>query len=65
LLTGIVNCPSITVDGRLLDVPGYDPATGVLFDPLGVSLPSRRLRTAREPTLSQWSREWGQQRSEQ
>ena len=39
LLTGIVNCPSITVDGHLLDIPGYDPATGVLFDPLGVSFP--------------------------
>ncbi len=39
VLAGIVNCPSITVDGRLLDKPGYDPATGMLYDPLGVSFP--------------------------
>ncbi len=39
LLAGIVNCPSIAVDGRLLDQPGYDPVTGVLYDPLGVSFP--------------------------
>ena len=38
-LSGIVNCPSITIDGRVLDKPGYDPATGVLYDPLGVSFP--------------------------
>jgi putative DNA primase/helicase len=38
-LSGIVNCPSITVDGRVLDKPGYDPATGTLYDQLGVSFP--------------------------
>jgi hypothetical protein len=39
ILTGIVNCPSISFDGELLDQPGYDPATGVLFDLLGVQFP--------------------------
>jgi putative DNA primase/helicase len=39
IITGIVNCPSIEVDGTLLDQPGYDEATGVLFDPLGVKFP--------------------------
>ena len=39
VLSGIVNCPSITVDGRVLDKPGYDSATGMLYDPLGVSFP--------------------------
>jgi hypothetical protein len=39
ILTGIVNCPSISSDGELLDQPGYDPATGVLFDPLDVQFP--------------------------
>ena len=38
-LSGIVNCPSITADGQLLDQPGYDPATGMLYDPLGVAFP--------------------------
>jgi putative DNA primase/helicase len=39
VLTGIVNCPSISTDGELLDRPGYDPRTGILFDPLGVTFP--------------------------
>jgi putative DNA primase/helicase len=39
VLTGIVNCPSISTDGQLLDQPGYDPRTGILFDPLGVTFP--------------------------
>ena len=40
VLVGIVNCPSISADGQLLDRPGYDPKTGVLYDPLGVIFPS-------------------------
>lgn len=39
ILAGIVNCPSISVNGELLDRPGYDAATGILFDPLGVNFP--------------------------
>jgi putative DNA primase/helicase len=40
ILTAIANCPSIACDtGELLDKPGYDPSTGILFDPLGVSFP--------------------------
>ena len=48
VLAGIVNCPSITVDGQLLDQPGYDPKTGVLFDPLGVEFPRVPDRTSRQ-----------------
>ena len=39
VLVSVVNCPSISVDGRLLDEPGFDPETGVLYDPCGVSFP--------------------------
>ena len=39
LLAGVFNCPSISADGRLLDQPGYDPATGILYDPGGVAFP--------------------------
>ena len=39
VLVGIFNCPSITAGGQLLDQPGYDPKTGILFDPLGVEFP--------------------------
>src|SRR6185312_17060747 len=38
-LAGVFNCPSISADGRLLDQPGYDPATGILYDPGGVAFP--------------------------
>jgi hypothetical protein len=38
-LIAVTNCPSISASGELLDQPGYDPKTGVLFDPLGVSFP--------------------------
>jgi hypothetical protein len=34
-LTGIVNCPTMRDDGSLLDQPGYDERTGLLFDPQG------------------------------
>jgi hypothetical protein len=40
VLVGIVNCPSISaVDGTLLDEPGFDATTGILFDPQGVRFP--------------------------
>jgi hypothetical protein len=39
VLTGIVNCPSISAAGELLDQRGYDPKAGILFDPLGVTSP--------------------------
>ncbi len=63
VLVGIVNCPSISADGQLLDQPGYDPKTGVLFDPLGVDFPGvpdrrtgARPRTALERASSACSK---------
>jgi hypothetical protein len=38
-LVGLVNCPTIKANGELVEEPGYDPKTGILFDPLGVSFP--------------------------
>lgn len=32
-LAGIVNCPTLRPDGSVLDQPGYDAATGVLYQP--------------------------------
>jgi hypothetical protein len=32
-LTGIANAPTLRPDGSLLDQPGYDPATGLLYIP--------------------------------
>jgi putative DNA primase/helicase len=39
VLSGVVHSPAMRADGSLLTKPGYDPATGLLFDPLGVEFP--------------------------
>ena len=38
-LVGLVNCPTITANGELLAEPGFDPSSGILFDPRGVKFP--------------------------
>jgi hypothetical protein len=38
-LVGIVNCPTIRANGELVTTPGFDAATGILFDPLSVDFP--------------------------
>jgi hypothetical protein len=39
ILSGVVNTPVLRADGSVLDGAGYDQATGLLFDPLGVEFP--------------------------
>lgn len=39
VLSGVVNAPTLRPDGSLLDQPGYDAATGLLYDPRGVEFP--------------------------
>lgn len=48
VLAGIVNAPTLRLDGTILDVPGYDEATGLLFDPAGVVFPKIRPDPRRE-----------------
>lgn len=40
VLTGIINAPTLRADGSLLDQPGYDAATGLLYDPQGRFFPT-------------------------
>lgn len=40
VLTGIINCPTLRADGSILDLPGYDAQTGLLFDPQDVRFPA-------------------------
>jgi putative DNA primase/helicase len=40
LLIGVVNCPQMAADGRILDKPGYDPGTGIFYDPRGAQFPA-------------------------
>jgi hypothetical protein len=39
VLTGLINCPTLREDGSILDQPGYDALTGLLFDPQGERFP--------------------------
>lgn len=39
ILTGIVEAPTLRPDGTVLDQPGYDPHTGILFDAGGMDFP--------------------------
>ena len=39
VVAGVVNTPTMRADGSVLDTPGYDPATGLVFDPLDVAFP--------------------------
>lgn len=48
-LDGVITGPTIRLDGSVLNAPGYDPATRLLFDPLGADVPD--IPTA--PTLEQ------------
>ncbi len=38
-LIGIINAPTLRFDGSILEVPGYDPMTGLLLDTAGASFP--------------------------
>ncbi len=39
VLTGIVGAPTLRRDGSVLDMPGYDALTGILYDPGGIAFP--------------------------
>jgi putative DNA primase/helicase len=40
LLIGVVNCPQMAADGRIVDRPGYDAGTGIFYDPRGANFPA-------------------------
>lgn len=40
VLTGMIISPTLRADGSILDLPGYDPETGLLFDPKGCHFPN-------------------------
>ena len=47
-LTGIIEAPTLREDGSLLDQPGYDDATGLLFDPGDAKFPPIPRRPSRK-----------------
>jgi hypothetical protein len=52
VLTGIINAPTLRADGSILDAPGYDAATGLLFDAQGVKFTSILARPTRDEALA-------------
>jgi putative DNA primase/helicase len=50
-LTAVVNAPLLRSDGSILETPGYDEATGILFDPLGVTFPAVPQTPSQEDAL--------------
>jgi putative DNA primase/helicase len=47
-LTGIIEAPTILPDGTVVDVPGYDQASGLLFDPGETNFPAIPKRPTRK-----------------
>jgi len=45
-LEGVTNSPVLRADGTILDTPGYDPATRLIYEPNGVTFP----KVATKPT---------------
>jgi putative DNA primase/helicase len=39
VLSGVVNTPTMGANGSILDAPGYDDETGLVYDPMGVEFP--------------------------
>lgn len=51
-LLGIVTAPTVRADGSVLDAPGYDPATGLVYDPQGVAFPPIPVAPTRDDALA-------------
>ena len=47
-ITALATCPLLLADGRILDQPGFDKATGIYFDPQGVTFPSVPARPTKD-----------------
>jgi putative DNA primase/helicase len=50
-IAGVITAPLLRADGSLLDRPGYDPATALLFEPCGVRFPQVSASATRQDAL--------------
>lgn len=48
VLSGVVHAPTLRHDGTVIEVPGYDEQTGLLFDARGVTFPPVPAQPTRE-----------------
>lgn len=54
VLTGSINAPTLREDGSILDQPGHDAQTGLLFDPQGERFPLLPREPDRDGALRRW-----------
>jgi len=52
VLTSIATAPVLCPNGRIIDKPGYDPETGVYYDPLGCAFEPVPERPTRDDALT-------------
>jgi hypothetical protein len=52
VLRGIVTAPTLRADGSILQVPGYDTASGLIFEPGGIEFPPVPERPTREDAVA-------------
>jgi hypothetical protein len=52
VLTAVASAPTLRPDGSVLDTPGYDAATGILYDPGGVEFPPVPAEPTRDDALA-------------
>lgn len=51
-LLGLIEAPTLRSDGSILDRPGYDDETGLLYDPHGVTFPSIPGKPSQEDAIA-------------
>ena len=51
-LLGVITAPTIRPDGSVFDIPGYDEATGLVYEPAGWKFPSQIEQPTREDALA-------------
>lgn len=51
-LTAVTSCPVLRPDGTVLDTPGFDEQTGILYDPRGAQYPAIPLVPIRDQALA-------------
>lgn len=50
-LLGVVTAPTLRADGAVIETPGYDASSGLIYDPIGVSFPPVPLSPTKEEAL--------------
>jgi putative DNA primase/helicase len=51
VLMGVISAPTLRADGSLLERPGYDAKSGLLYDPAGVEFPAIPDRQTRDEAM--------------